>query len=252
MTAVMGNFHQATNDKFKHAATGSQCCSNCITALIASKVKSVHDWDSNFVDDILLAGDSLHLNILQKKGWPFRRAESRLNIDELPEKIECCIGRSNILASVGVLDEAEFALSSYIHTFITSALMRKPNQSFVLRISDSYIAIICQNYQEYSIFDPHARNSDGEIDGEGSAALFRFQNSAGLTNYLTRLAAGKNDQIDLYPVNIQVISADLQHLKHESSTQIEFESMQESETQLRKFTCHNMIVCDLYNRVKWL
>lgn len=94
--------------------------------------------------------------------------------------------------------------------------MRKPNQSFVLRISDSYIAIICQNYQEYSIFDPHARNSDGEIDGEGSAALFRFQNSAGLTNYLTRLAAGKNDQIDLYPVNIQVISADLQHLKHES------------------------------------
>lgn len=91
MTAVMGNFHQATNDKFKHAATGSQCCSNCITALIASKVKSVHDWDSNFVDDILLAGDSLHLNILQKKGWPFRRAESRLNIDELPEKIAALV-----------------------------------------------------------------------------------------------------------------------------------------------------------------
>lgn len=244
MTAVMGHFHQATPEKFKHAATGSQCSSICITALIASKLKSANDWNSDFVDAILLAGDGLHLNILQKKGWPFLRADSRLGIDELPEKIEISIGQSNVLASVGVRDEAEFALSLYIDTFITSALMRKSNQSFVLRISDSYIAIICRNYQEYSIFDPHTRNSHGDIDGEGSAALLHFANSVALMNYLTRLAAGRNEQIDLYPVYIQVISADLQNLKQESSIQIELESIQESETHLRKFNCNIMNVFD--------
>lgn len=46
MTAVMVYIHQATK-KFKHAATGSQCSSIC-TALIASKLKSASDWDSDF------------------------------------------------------------------------------------------------------------------------------------------------------------------------------------------------------------
>lgn len=115
--------------------------------------------------------------------------------------------------------------------------MRKPNQSFVLRISDTYIAIICRNYQKYSIFDPHARNSHGDIDGNGLASLFNFENSVALTNYLTRLAAGKNEQIDLYSVYIQIISTYLE--KQESPIQMssELDSMPESETQLRKFTC---------------
>lgn len=58
--------------------------------------------------------------------------------------------------------------------------------------ADTYIAIICRNCQKYSIFDPHARNSHGDIDGNGSASLFNFENFVALTNYLTRLAAGKN------------------------------------------------------------
>lgn len=65
MTAVMVYIHQAT-EKFKHTATGSQCSSIC-TALIASKLKSANDWDSDFFDAILLAGDSLHLNVLRNK-----------------------------------------------------------------------------------------------------------------------------------------------------------------------------------------
>lgn len=99
--------------------------------------------------------------------------------------------------------------------------------------ADTYIAITCRNCQKYSIFDPHARNSHGDIDGNGSAPLFNFENFVALTNYLTRLAAGKNEQIDLYPVYIQIISTDLE--KQESPIQMssELDSMQESETQLQ-------------------
>lgn len=67
MTVVLGHFHQASTERFKHAATGSQVSSICITALIASKLKSLNDWNSDFVDAILLAGDGLHLSILRKR-----------------------------------------------------------------------------------------------------------------------------------------------------------------------------------------
>lgn len=65
-----------------HAKTGLQCSSICITALVALKLKSV-----NLVDAILLAGGSLGLNVLQKIGCPFRRADSTIDIGELQEKL---------------------------------------------------------------------------------------------------------------------------------------------------------------------
>lgn len=83
---VIGYIHQATTGKFKHAATGAQCSSICITAPTALKLKSVNDWDSDFVDAILLVGDSLYLNVPRKKGWLISRANSSLDIDEMPEK----------------------------------------------------------------------------------------------------------------------------------------------------------------------
>lgn len=59
----------------------------------------------------------------------------------------------------------------------------KQNQTLVLRISDSYIAILCRNYEEYSVYDPYARNSNGDIDSQGSAELIHLENHVGLTTY---------------------------------------------------------------------
>lgn len=52
---------------------------------------------------------------------------------------------------------------------------KEHNQTLIIRISDSYIAILCRNYEEYSIFDQHALNLHGDIKSEGSAALFHLR-----------------------------------------------------------------------------
>ncbi|XP_062606599.1 uncharacterized protein LOC134268369 isoform X2 [Saccostrea cucullata] len=205
MVAVMGHFHQCTPQQFRHAAAGTQCTSICITAIVAAALRAVKDWTSDFIDEVLVGGDQLHLDILQKKGWPFNRYESMLDIDEIPDTIQCQIGINGIKASIGVLEEGSFGYSSYIDTLITSALVNKPNQSFILRMFGSSIAILCTGHQKYSIFDPHARNQNGDVDANGYAGLFHFRDSSEMVAYLKEISSGRNEQIDIYPILVNIL-----------------------------------------------
>ncbi|XP_061166803.1 uncharacterized protein LOC133175710 [Saccostrea echinata] len=217
MVAVMGHFHQCTPQQFKHAAAGSQCTSICVTAIVAAALRAVNDWNSDFIDEVLVGGDQLHLDILQKKGWPFNRYESRLDIDEIPDTIQCRIGMTGIKASVGVLEEGSFGYSSYIDTLVTSALVNKPNQSFILRMFGSSIAILCTGHQKYSIFDPHARNQNGFIDANGLAGLFHFRDSSEMVAYLKHISAGRNEQIDIYPILVNILWKSLMNYAEDST-----------------------------------
>jgi hypothetical protein len=168
----------------------------------------MNNWDAGFIDKILIGGDKLHLSILQRNGWPFHRFESRLDIDEIPENIQCSIGSTEIAASLGVIEEGSFGYSSYIETFICSNLMNKPNQNFILRMFGSSVAILCRGYQQYSVFDPHARNKNGFIDANGSAGLFHFANLREMVVYFKKIAEDRNEQIDMYPVFVKILRAD--------------------------------------------
>lgn len=44
------------------------------------------------------------------------------------------------------------------------------------------------------MLDQNARNAHGDINGEGSAALFSFENYVGLTNHETPMAAIRNEE----------------------------------------------------------
>lgn len=203
--AVLGHFHQSTPEIFKHAAAGTQCSSICLTAVVAAQLKAVEDWDADIIGKILHQGDSLHLSILRRYDWPFGRSESKLDIDEMPDSISLQIDGCEADASIGVLNDASFGFSYEIHSLIMNAVKNKPNQSFIFRHFGSCTAIICGKYQRYSIFDPHSRNQEGEIDADGSAGLFHFRHLSEMISYLHSQCEDRQEQIDLYPIDVEIL-----------------------------------------------
>ncbi|XP_055999196.1 uncharacterized protein LOC125672892 isoform X3 [Ostrea edulis] len=208
VVAIMGSFHQSSPEIFQHSAAGTQCSSMCLAAIVAFSLKNVESWDSNFVDNVLKGGDKLHLEILKSKQWPYQRKESRLAVDELPQKFECQIGRHDVIAN-SEYQEPLFGFSSYIETFVLTSIINHPNQSFILRMYDFCIAILCSNQNQYSIFDSHAKNSEGIIDANGTAGLFNFRNPSEMVKYLKCTTTEKNVQIDLYPVTVQFMRTEV-------------------------------------------
>lgn len=215
--AIMGHFHQSSEKYFKHAAAGSQCTSNCLMAIVASNHKPVDNWNSDIIDEILIEGDKLHLNILQRNHWPFERKESRIDMDEIPEKICCQIQKEKIEASVGVLDEAKFALSTEIDGLIKRALEATPNQSFILRMFGSCTAILRRENQQYCIFDPHSRNYAGLIDPSGTAGLFYFDSLSDMIRYLKGNVGCREEQVDLFPIFVNLLRSDFTERKADPS-----------------------------------
>lgn len=202
----MGNFHQSSAKYFKHAAAGSQCTSISLMAIVASHVKSVDNWDSDFIDEVLCEGDRLHIRVLDNKNRSSVRDETRIDIDEIPEKIFCQIGGCQIEASVGALEDGTFASSTEIDSTVRTAMERNQNQSFILRMFGSCTAIIKRENQ-YCIFDPHSRNRSGFSAPNGVAGLFHFDTLLNLIKYLKRTVGEKAEQIDLYPVSVKLLNS---------------------------------------------
>ncbi|XP_078310702.1 uncharacterized protein LOC111109026 isoform X10 [Crassostrea virginica] len=203
--AIMGNIHQASPDIFDHLATGSQCTSICLAAIVAASYNKVDDWNSEFLDSLVLGGDKLHLNILEKKHWPHVRKESRLDIDEMPESIRCQIGNVEVSASLGVHDSS-YGYSSYLEALLLNAICRRERQSFILRMHGYCVAILYRGPQQYSVFDPHAKNSFGTVDPDGAAGLFHFSNVGIMIKYLKACSSSNNmEQIDLYPIDVNLL-----------------------------------------------
>jgi hypothetical protein len=204
----MGSFHQSSPEIFQHSAAGTQCASMCLAALVAFSLKDIDSWNSDFVDHVVKGGDKLHMEILKGKQWPYLRKESRLAVDELPQKFECQIGRHYVIAK-SEYQEPLYGSSSCIETFIFTSIINHPNQTFILRMYDFCIAILCSNKKQYSIFDSHAKNSEGITDADGTAGLFNFQSPEEMVNYLKCATTGENVQIDLYPVTVQFMRTEL-------------------------------------------
>lgn len=201
----MGHYHQSSPKIFKHAATGTQCSSISLTVIVAACLKSVENWNADVIDEVLQQGDCLHLKILKTYNWPLERNESKLDIDEMPDIISLEFSCFETEVSIGHLSDASFGFSADYNSFIMEALNTKPNKSFILRTFGSCVAIICGQYQEYFIFDPHSRNADGKIDANGSAGLFHFRNISDMITYLQDQCGTRNEQVDLFPMDVEII-----------------------------------------------
>lgn len=193
---------------FKHAATGTQCCANCVMAVVAASTKSPSLWTTLDMNEILKQGDMLHVKTLKEQGWPYRRQECRLDVDEIPEIVTCHMGDIAASLSIGLKSEQSFAVSSDLTTAILCAVQSKPSHSFILRVhGDRNMAIIC-HHERYSLFDPHACNQKGETDGDGAACTLLFDTVYDMIRHIEYLygTARPDEQVDLIPVDIEVLS----------------------------------------------
>ncbi|XP_033124349.1 uncharacterized protein LOC117122751 [Anneissia japonica] len=172
-------------------------------AIVVAQIKAPFNWTKHVIHDILLQGDDTHLRILRKLGWPQHRTESMLDIDEIPDILDCTVNGEYIKASVGVLEGAKFGFT--LQDVLAEAFLHNSSTSFMLRIGDKCTAIIKDSSMGWSLFDSHACNVKGQRDPEGAACMMCFTSAERLIQHLTLLYPYDGHQIDVFPIYVQIM-----------------------------------------------
>lgn len=147
--------------------------------------------------------------MLDAKGWPNNRRDPQLDVDEIPKELHCVLSDLEVFVSVGVGENAAYGLGSEIKNLMTRTMINSNPDNFILRMYGKCRVIFTK--PTYCVFDPHAVNTCGHVDPEGAACLMTFESFDKLVIHLQQLvpAGGINDQIDIYPVNIEMLSTNI-------------------------------------------
>lgn len=210
--AVLGDFHQASPEVFSHAAAGAQCTTISIMAVVATSIKPPLQWTSDDVNEIVRQGDSAHMQLLHAKEWSSKRLDAKLDIDEIPDVMTCRLGSTVLNVNIGVLSDTFYCFASQLGQTLLSAVEQKQGHSILLRMHERCTAILYQQTSPlYNIFDPHVRNSSGEVDREGAASTLHFTSMTDMLRYLNQQNAGKSQvKVDLTPIDVATLS----HIPH--------------------------------------
>ncbi|KAK3598699.1 hypothetical protein CHS0354_003256 [Potamilus streckersoni] len=202
-TSVRGSIHQASTHIFKHDAAGSQCTTICAIAVAVAAFKLPSEWRQDHVDMIIQYGDKVHVCELEKRGWPVKRKESKLDVDELPKKVEFYLERKTAYI---VTDHTSYGLISQIEFLVKEAVNKKPEKSFILRMLDRCRAILYNGCGCYSVFDPHSCDELGRTDPNGVACVLHFDHIDELVSHLKNLVTDQDneEQVDLTTCNITI------------------------------------------------
>ena len=76
---LRGTFHQGDTVRFGTNA-GKQCVANSFVAILGSKIKPIAQWDSQYLDSVLVSGNDLYTYIHGRNNL--------LMVEDLPDKIE--------------------------------------------------------------------------------------------------------------------------------------------------------------------
>lgn len=205
---MLGDFHQASPLIFEHDAVGAQCSTICLMAAVAASVKSHSVWTNDDINEIVTQGDKVHTDVLHQHGWPNKRKEAKLDIDELPSVLSYHINDSTTMASTGVLRHGFYCFTPNLRDVLSAAISQKPGYHFLLRMYDNCTAILFDKQQStFSIFDPHARNNFGVPDRDGAACLMNFRSIDHMVSYLENIVLERDkSQIDITPIDVEILS----------------------------------------------
>ena len=201
---LLGDFHQASAEVFCNQAAGTQCTMNCLMAIIKANCTDPSTWQTEDINEVLLEGNTAHLNVLYEKGWPAVCNESKLGVDELPNILQCEMEK-NIVAEVRVTG-VSYGMSRDIGKLIHLAMKRHPWS--IIRVHDKCMAILRPNMKNktYYLFDPHSCGKTGEVHPNGAACLLTFMSIDGLIQHLKKISnANHEDQIDVNEIHVQLI-----------------------------------------------
>jgi hypothetical protein len=200
--AVLGDIHQAST-LFSHDAAGAQCSTISIMAAVASCLKPPDEWTCSDINVILQQGDFAHCSTLLQKDWPLQRVYPMLDLDEMPELLECCFGGVRVKANIG-LDIPNGFFGYNLKTLLLQAINRKPDCNFIVRVGDKCTAMICYR-GKVCHFDSHSCNGAGKLDPNGAACALFFANTKSAVDYIYDLNRDKDGQVDIVPVYTEIL-----------------------------------------------
>ena len=179
----------------------------CVSALVTAAVFPPRYWDKDDMDAVLMEGDRRHREILTDKGWPRRRHETKMAIDEMPEQWDIKINGKKLVAKVQTVS-TNYGLMTESVSLVNSILKQNTTTPCVLRLYDSFVAVLPGDKQSFYLFDPHARNANGEIDPDGVSCLLHFKTRHHLAQYIKRQAgpAGSTEQIDINLMTVNLLT----------------------------------------------
>ncbi|XP_062580740.1 uncharacterized protein LOC134242656 [Saccostrea cucullata] len=186
LAVVQGSFHQG--DPRFGRNSGKQCVANSLSAIAHSKLKDVDKWDQAYLDNVLIEGNEIYT-------W-IHGTNDLLLMSDLPEMIEISEKmmhvrkKDSITATIdttGTIDFSAFDNCLPLDLAIQEALLDSDG-CFICAIDKTFM-VMKFNHSFY-LFDSHARNSFGLVDGNGKSLLMQLQNLDHLYHYCCNLVQG--------------------------------------------------------------
>lgn len=201
--SILGNFHQGCIPGLPAMSGGSQCTAIAVVALLfvafdlhgrtndnsqsmPVSLHSLYPWESTVVDHVILEGDRLYSDIIENNfpDNPFHL----LSYEDVPSELHV-LGQEYLYLPVGTFVYGCVS-SQYIDNVesggvsLQSALnsMFENSNYGLLTIGSSTFALWCESDHFY-MFDSHARNMLGEVDGNGAAVVLQFSELNSLVNH---------------------------------------------------------------------
>ena len=176
MKSVSRSYHQG-NALIFGSNSGYQCTANALAALNFSLLFAVSEWRTHNVDQFLLYGDSLFLNVLHdryQENQVFLMASNLSRFANYKGLSLRILYQFDMMHGVSRnrLDDTEF-LSVSIQEGIKSGFIVS---DFLLPILDGITVALSYNrtYRTYSVIDLHSRDVTGNPTPEGAAELLTF------------------------------------------------------------------------------
>ena len=202
---TIGTFHQGDTSIFPQISAGKQCVPNSVIAVILHTEKPISNWTSMDLDDILLNGNSLYLNIYTRHDY--------LLVNEIPDIISFHQQNYKLMKHQPIAGSLQ-GTTSEISTNLIDALksLEKMSLCAILSIGDSagaYAMAVFSYNQKMYVFDSHSRNLQGLPHEKGKSIVVAFNTSEQASRYLEFLSNRLNcSQYELTPV--YVYNIDLQ------------------------------------------
>ena len=198
-TRHQGNIRDVTLPGF--GLGGAQCTMMALAALIfSSQVMQPDTWTGDIVDQVLMYGDHLYSHLIDTQ---FRGNHSTY------------IGHYQIPTSVSLFGSAyHVAIQNTFFGFVGGS---KHSEIGTLSVTDALhmsltlssmvlVTIGAESFSFFSdatgiyLFDSHARNSQGLVDGTGTAVVLHFSDETHLVIFLTDVYG--NMEFELCPIQI--------------------------------------------------
>jgi len=204
---VQGTFHQGDVLRFPHSH-GLQCSAISGYAVAMASVSACDNWNAEVMDRIVTKGDQCF-----KKCFNNGAGYRYLAPDEVLKSYE--IAEYQIDFSINVVEQPDYSIPS--HSDKNLSLNLKNELELENGDEADFVALLLVSYSEtiaiwrdkkepskYWLFDSHARDQNGKIDGDGKSFCGCFSSIEGLveTHYASHRDENGNIRRGQYQISV--------------------------------------------------